>query len=174
LILFTGGDPAGTGTQAICDCWAYDITQGQWLAGEGKPTPVNNISDFVGLVYNDSLWMASTAGYDGTNLSTAHEWLNLGASPPLGINEHNSVSNDVISLYPNPASEEIIISIKANSDVASLNVSDVSGRIVKTSTVSKAQKTIRMKLTDLDSGVYILGVVKQDGSSSGYVKFVKE
>jgi hypothetical protein len=174
LILFTGGDPAGTGTQAICDCWAYDINLGQWLAGEGKPTPVNNISDFVGLVYNDSLWMASTAGYDGTNLSTAHEWLNLGASPPLGINEHNSVSNDLISLSPNPASEEIIISIKGNNDIVALNVSDVSGRIVKTATVSKGQKTLRMKITDLDAGVYILGVVKQDGNSSGYTKFVKE
>ncbi|MEP7169279.1 MAG: T9SS type A sorting domain-containing protein [Bacteroidota bacterium] len=175
LVLFVGGDPVGTtGADVICDCWAYDISQSQWLAGEGKPTPVNNISDFVGLVYNDSLWMASTGGYTGAALNTTQEWLNLGASPPLGINEHNSVSNDLITLYPNPANDQLIISIKENADVSMLHITDVSGRLVKTTTVSKGQSTVRINLTNIDAGVYFVSVAKENGDIGGYLKFVKE
>ncbi|HKR06506.1 MAG TPA: T9SS type A sorting domain-containing protein [Bacteroidia bacterium] len=175
LVVFVGGDPVGTtGADVLCDCWAYDIAQSLWLAAEGKPTPVNNISDFVGLVYNDSLWMASTAGYTGTVLNTTQEWLNLGVSPPLGINEHNALSNDLITLYPNPASDKLFVSIKEHADVASLKVTDVSGRMVNTTTVSKGQKMVKLSLANLDAGVYILSVVKEDGNNGGYTKFVKE
>ncbi|MEO5571364.1 MAG: T9SS type A sorting domain-containing protein [Bacteroidia bacterium] len=174
LVIFVGGDPNGGGLTVKKDCWGYDVSLNQWLIGREKITAVSNISDFAGVVYNDSLWMASVAGYDGINITTVHEWLNLGASPPLGIDEHNSVSNDQITLYPNPAQDEIVVSIKENNNVVSLLVTDVSGRVVKTVTVSEGQKTIRVKLANLDAGVYILSVMKQDGSASGYMKFVKE
>jgi hypothetical protein len=174
LVIFVGGDPNGQGIEVKGDCWGYDVNTNEWLIGSEKITPVSNISDFVGVVYNDSLWMASVAGYDGINITNVHEWLNLGASPPLAITENNAVSNDIISLYPNPVSDEIFITIKENTDIVGLNVSDVSGRIVKAEAISKGQKTLRMKLDNLDAGVYILGVVKQDGNTGGYIKFVKD
>jgi photosystem II stability/assembly factor-like uncharacterized protein len=174
LIIFVGGDPNGGGVTVKGDCWGYDVVANQWLIGRQKITPVSNISDFVGLVYNDSLWMASVAGYDGANISNVHEWLNLGASPPLGINEHNSVSNDMITLYPNPANDMLYVSVKEASAIQSLKITDVSGRIVNTTVVAKGQLQVKINLNDFASGVYILNVERADGTNGGYAKFVKQ
>jgi hypothetical protein len=70
LVIFTGGDPNGGGTEVKGDCWGYDLSSNEWKIGAQKITAVSNISDLVGLVYNDSLWMGSVAGYDGVNIST--------------------------------------------------------------------------------------------------------
>jgi hypothetical protein len=84
LVVFVGGDPNGGGVTVKSECYAYDVVANQWLTGASKITAVSNISDLVGVVYNDSLWMASVAGYDGANITNVNEWLNLGRAAFCG------------------------------------------------------------------------------------------
>ncbi|MEO5571363.1 MAG: kelch repeat-containing protein, partial [Bacteroidia bacterium] len=105
LVVFVGGDPNGGGTSVKSDCYAYDVVANQWLTGANKTTAVSNISDLVGIVYNDSLWMASVAGYDGVNISSVNEWLNLGRAAFCGaalsaVNPCSGVCTGSVSLVP--------------------------------------------------------------------------
>lgn len=174
LVIFAGGDPNGQGLETLPHCWGYDLNLNTWLIGTEKTTPVSNISDLVGTVYNDSLWMASVAGYDGTTISTVNEWLNLGASPPLGINENNIVNNDLITMYPNPANDHLTVVIKEGGNVQSITITDVAGRIIRTEEINSGQAIIKLNIRTLDAGVYFISLTTRDNNRAGYAKFVKE
>jgi len=173
LIIFTGGDPTGAGTQTMGDTWAYDIGQDKWLIGPQKITPVSNISDFVGLIANDTLWMASVAGYDGTNISNVNEWLCLGTFVWTGVNEPSSLSANSFVAYPNPVSNELTIVMKENSKNSILTIADVSGRIVHKENIARAQSSLKLNASNYDAGIYFITVTGDDGSVNS-VKFIKE
>lgn len=174
LVYFVGGDPTGGGVLVKTDCWGYDLNDNQWKIGPQKITGVSNISDFVGLVYNDSLWLASVAGYDGTVIATVNEWLNLGASPPLGVNEHNAIITDLITMYPNPAIDQLTVLIKDNAAIETIAITDVTGRIISTEKISKGVALIKLNIKPLDSGVYMLTIVGTNAIRLGHAKFIKE
>src|SRR6185436_3276751 len=95
---------------------------------------------------------------------------------PTGIQNYNAVSNDLVTLYPNPAASTLTVKIKESADLnnAVLSISDISGRKVRTITVGEGQKIIYLKLSDMEAGVYFLNILKEDGNSGGYVRFVKD
>ncbi len=172
LIIFAGGDPTGAGTAGVGDCWGYDVAQDKWLIGTSKTTPVSNISDLVGLIYNDSLWMASVAGYDGINISNVHEWLNLGAYVWTGIKENQLPGANSIVLYPNPANSQLTVLI-GDDNSSLLTITDVSGRIVKKESINKGQKTLSINISPFDAGLYFITLMSADGAKTN-AKFVKE
>jgi len=173
LVYFVGGDPTGLGVETRADCWGYNLLSNQWEIGAEKITAMSNISDFVGLVYNDSLWLASVSGYDGTILSTVNEWLNLGASPPLGIEENNLVENDLLTLYPNPSSGELNIVLKENSEAENIFITDITGRIVIAEPINPAHSVLHLNIKNLDAGIYFLSISDKNGTR-GNIKFIKE
>ncbi|MFI5219858.1 MAG: T9SS type A sorting domain-containing protein, partial [Bacteroidia bacterium] len=174
LVYFTGGDPTGLGIQTKSDTWGYDLVANEWQIGPPKITAVSNISNLVGMVYNDSLWIASVAGYDGAVITTVNEWLNLGACPPVGINELTAENNNLISVYPNPANSELTVLLKQNNELESVLVLDISGRVIMEQAVTNGANMLKLNIRSLDAGVYFISVAGNDGSRSGHTKFVKE
>jgi hypothetical protein len=77
-------------------------------------------------------------------------------------------------LYPNPAGDEITIKLKDNTEVVSLNITDVSGRVVQTESINKGQAMVRLNIKTLDSGIYLLQIIGANNNAKGYTKFVKE
>lgn len=76
-----------------------------------------------------------------------------------------------ISVYPNPANDAVNIDLSqagaALSSMATVEVSDLTGRILKREV---ANETIHLSVSDLGSGLYLLGCTDQTGASRGIAK----
>jgi subtilisin-like proprotein convertase family protein len=174
LIIFVGGDPSGTGTAAIDKCWGYDIIDNQWKFGPPKITAVSNISDFAGVVYNDSLWMASVSGYDGAALTTVHEWLNLGSFIPLSVAQNSAVNNSGVNIYPNPAGDYLSISVKdRNTLISTVEIMDVTGRKVLNASFDKKENVYSINVKNLTKGIYFVEINSVEGKQLA-AKFAKQ
>jgi hypothetical protein len=82
LVYFAGGDPDGEGTTALNSIYAYNTITNVWDNGPNMPVGVNNIVTLSGIVHNDSLYLATMGGYNGSVVTTSHYWLNLGPAAP--------------------------------------------------------------------------------------------
>jgi len=129
LVIFTGGDPAGTGSTVLNETWGYEVTAGVWKIGPPKITGVNNVCNLLGGVANDSIYMMSVGGYTGSVVSNQHEWLNLGpAIAGSGINQLNTNSYSV-NIFPNPFSDKTSIGLTlAQGSQVSITIMDVQGK----------------------------------------------
>jgi hypothetical protein len=154
LVLFTGGDPTGSGTEVKNDLWAYDVLQNQWLIGPDKPTAVSNISNFTGALFNDSLYMVSMAGYDGVGTSSANEWLNMGPSPFVGIKEVSNTSA-ALFIYPNPATNQLTVLKPSSIKTYSVKLFDALGKNVWSASGMVADK-ISIDVKPLNNGIYFV------------------
>ncbi|MEO8146507.1 MAG: T9SS type A sorting domain-containing protein [Bacteroidia bacterium] len=178
LIVFAGGDPNGGGTIGKSDCWGYDLQAGAWKSGTPKTTGVSNISDLVGLVYNDSLWMASVAGYDGSVFTSVNEWLNIGASPPIDVGIHENASADASSVvYPNPVinSATILFSLSKTGKVT-IKIFDPAGRLIATITDAEMQKgehQLEWNVKNVDAGIYFMKIETENYSETKKISVVK-
>ncbi len=68
---------------------------------------------------------------------------------PIGVVE---IGSSLIEVYPNPASSTLLINAKGNY-IATLNVMDVTGRIVQTIALNNAHKT-QVDISALSAGLY--------------------
>jgi photosystem II stability/assembly factor-like uncharacterized protein len=170
MILFLGGDPTGQGASVLGDCWAYDIAQSKWLIGSTKTTPVSNICDFAGVVYNDTLWMASVGGYDGTDTSSVHEWLCLGPFIWSGVKDASIVRTKAFTAFPNPSRDELSIQLNGNGR-STVVITDISGKEMYKQI--PYGNIIKLNTERYTSGIYFISVTDEDGSITNG-KFVKE
>lgn len=100
----------------------------------------------------------SVWGYTGgTFNSTGQFKISAYDSSSLGTSDV-SVSKNTIKVYPNPFVD--ILNISNASDVKSISIADVSGRLVKT--IEKPSATIH--LGELKSGMYLVTLKMKDGS----------
>jgi PKD repeat protein len=89
------------------------------------------------------------------------------------INQH--VSADAISVYPNPATQNLNIKFNVvKAGVARISIMDVMGRVITESEndVNSNNCNVQLNISGLPTGVYFVKVVT--GNSSQVVKFVKE
>lgn len=80
LVYFAGGDPNGQGTTTINAVYAYNTILSQWEIGPQMLQGVSNISGLAGAVRNDSLFIVTMGGYNGTAVTSNNAWLNIGAA----------------------------------------------------------------------------------------------
>ncbi len=89
----------------------------------------------------------------------------LGRNTITGNNELNDPFP--ISLFPNPATTDLSITLPQKSQIQILNIQ---GQLIRT--ISKAEKETTIDIRDLSSGVYIIKAITEDGMA--VKKFVKE
>jgi len=171
LIIFTGGDPTGGGLETLEDTWGYDIVLNQWLIGSSKTTPVSNISNFSGVISNDTLWMACVAGYNGNSVFGAqNEWLCLGPQVWTGMNENILTSkNNSLLIYPNPANT--ILKLKLENAITGIEVYNVMGEKILDKKVSVIAGSIAaIDISGLKPGVYSVKTIGETISCAAFVK----
>lgn len=101
--------------------------------------------------------------YSGTTDSPEGPYsISVSTDGVLGTNEL-ALENTKVSVYPNPFSD--ILNISDVREVASVSITDMAGRLVKSITKPTAQ----LQLGDLKSGLYLVTLKYKDGS----VKTVK-
>jgi len=82
FVVFTGGDPNGSGTAVKNDTWIYDFNDSSWKSAQDKPTGVSNISNLAGVSSGGKLHLVSTGGFNGSGIITVNEWLTFGFEAP--------------------------------------------------------------------------------------------
>jgi hypothetical protein len=81
-----------------------------------------------------------------------------------GILETNTVEANV---YPNPAKDQVIVSIKGYTGNAVMNVTDLAGKTVMNTTVSTdANGKVKVNTAELNNGMYIINLQMADGTVS--------
>jgi hypothetical protein len=83
---------------------------------------------------------------------------------PTGI---NSISEDKLSIYPNPCKNNIYLESSKLFD--SYMLTDITGRMVNWGFVTDS----KIDVSQINSGIYILSAITKDGKKSS-VKIVKE
>jgi alpha/beta superfamily hydrolase len=97
-----------------------------------------------------------------TYTSTCDGTVQSNCTTGIEKNKANSLS---VSVYPNPSNSDVTVSFtNANAVVYSVELTDISGRVVKSATTKEAAYTLER--STLTSGVYFLKVYNSQGESS--------
>lgn len=125
-----------------------------------NPTYNIVINDSIeeGKTYTDYGFNVSEAGIYTQNLQTINgcdSIVTLELSSFVGISDYNKLG---INVAPNPAKDYFIVNIEnSNSDVK-LELSDISGRVLRSEMITNGENSIRIERGNLPSGIYMLRI----------------
>ncbi|MBA3971489.1 MAG: T9SS type A sorting domain-containing protein [Bacteroidetes bacterium] len=115
-------------------------------------------------------FMASNA--NGTNTGDQVFLSNLLIQEDLTASIASYASEIGMVIYPNPAQEKLYVkTIDAYENIGTLEIIDISGRIIKTINYEKLSQGKSIDITDLPGGVYVLRIHSDNGI--GIKKFIK-
>ena len=141
--------------------------------------------EFTGLPYGNYMVLAEEAGYFTVPVSFALNenhplvdtlQLMLSYSPTFGIGEIEYAGLSVSDVYPNPASDHVNLDIELlEKSTLAVAVMDLTGRVHYSSRVSMAsgQQRLRIPVTTLSRGIYLVSVGDISKSLKIIRKFVK-
>jgi hypothetical protein len=89
----------------------------------------------------------------------------LGIKVTEAVASTDELNNLKVLAYPNPAMNSVTISLKASGKIA-LTVTDISGKIVLNSTELLLNEKAEVDISTLESGVYLLKIITNDGQTS--------
>ena len=90
-----------------------------------------------------------------------------------GVGLQDKEKDDIsISLYPNPTSENSLLSVKGLNEDATVVVTDVQGKVIASSKLMKGHQTMEIESARLASGIYYVRV--QNANSVRTEKLIKE
>jgi hypothetical protein len=89
----------------------------------------------------------------------------LGIKVTEAVTSTDELGNLKILAYPNPAINSITISLKATGKIA-LTFTDISGKIVLNSTELLLNEKAEIDISTLESGLYLLKIMTNDGQTS--------
>lgn len=142
-IIFSSGPfnfPAGGRIE-----WGYAV-----VFSQDTSQAVNTITQFNTRVQRD---VRNVRYYDQTHQNNQ-------CFAPLSLGLKSTSSNLKASIYPNPAGNKVNINLSEQVGLAGLLLTDVSGRIIKQTTIHDDFKT-SLDIDELESGVYFI-TIKSD------------
>ncbi len=114
------------------------------------------------LTPNESDGTYYAAGFGADAISAMG--LRVFSANQLSIAENTSVQ---VSAFPNPTTDNVTISAAAEGN-ASLNVTDVSGKVVLTNNLDLSTGNVNVNLSSLEAGMYIFNVTFENGKTSQF------
>ena len=147
--------------KAFCDPFGYNATFFEhkgtryqiWNLGDATANKLYN--SFYYPTHQNVLYTQFHFAYDsiaGIEVTDSIEW----RRNHVDVKEANSI---IASVYPNPASDYVIVNLK-NNDQAAIRIVNVMGQVMKTIYTNEERNRISTK--DLSAGIYFLSV-EQDG-----------
>ncbi|MFT5860561.1 MAG: hypothetical protein ACI865_002674 [Flavobacteriaceae bacterium] len=118
-------------------------------------------SDDVRFMYGQAVPQGMVLGYNaaGDLLSlTTPRALVVRANFSCGLGLSETTNDIIISAYPNPASDQLTISIDQYLSSANVSLVDLNGRVVLTQAVEAGPKAITLNTNGLSNGMYTLRV----------------
>ena len=97
--------------------------------------------------------------------------LNL-SSTPLYVHEIND--SGVISVYPQPAKDNLNIDIKSsNNDENRLDLYDIQGKVLLSTVVNQNSDNVRLDVSELNSGIYFVKVQSKNNLHTKKIQIIK-
>jgi len=147
--------------------FAYDPVTNTWAGDTTLPVPLANQS---AVTVHDTLYMigGKTTASGGTVSYSSNQVYAYGPVPqPSAVN--NLAAEKIASFYPNPAGNEVHISLVKNSGAEkNILLRDYAGKTVFTTSFSG--NAAEINTSNIPSGIYLLTVV--DGSNASTEKLV--
>ena len=151
-------DPSDFEWEDITDAFDYSTGNYEWVE--------SGVFDVADIVASHSFYIAFIyTSNDEAAASWEIDYVRVIGQDMVGVNENEAT---MVSLYPNPASEQV--SFVLDSD-AQVSVFDMTGR--KVSMVNVAAGNAQLNVSELESGVYFVNFRYANGSTavSKFVKF---
>lgn len=136
------------------------------------PPPYNTKGDSAysnSLLTNPDMSKAKALAYIDTIMGYLNPRIVYCLNLTTGLNTPESV-NAGISFSPNPAEDQTLISTKNNELIRQVDVFDITGKMVQ-SLQAIDEKTYTLERKDLESGVYIVNVRLDKGTTTSRVIF---
>lgn len=181
LVYRTLGSPTGTTRKVWRFNAAFTVSLPAgtyWIEYQAHATndgsvffpPVTILNTFTNPAWNakqrnGATWAAVTDA--GSTFAVAAPFQLFGTIT-LGVSENEFSSK--VSLYPNPAKNSLTVSDASKSTDATIEITDISGRIVKSVKAGFSNDVI-INVSDLTSGNYILKLKSEKGTA--IKKFIK-
>ena len=67
-------------------------------------------------------------------------------------------SNIIERIYPNPTKNNLTIQLKEDKEISKIEFVDFSGRIVQPNKISRKKNQIKVNVSNLDKGIYVLNL----------------
>ena len=148
------------------EIYAYNsalTTNNQWqqFSVDLSSIASQSITRFV-LFLDQSVVNWDTYYLDDFNLSLA----------PLYVHEIND--SEVISVYPQPAKDNLNIDIKlSNNDENRLDLYDIQGKVLLSTVVNQNSNNVSLDVSGLNSGIYFVKVQSKDNLYTKKVQIIK-
>jgi hypothetical protein len=146
--------------------------------GNGEATADDNCTDPVtittqdpaaGSLITDGTYTVTITGEDASgNVGTCS--FQLTVESVLGIQSNEL--NNAISMYPNPAQDQVTISNSSNIQLETVVIYDLNGKMVNQIDLSTMQGEQMINISDLASGVYVVQLTSD--TSSAVKRLVKK
>ena len=82
----------------------------------------------------------------------------------VSLNDNN-LDNDLVTIFPNPSSDETIISLKSSNNLISIvNIYDMLGKKINLDTVEKLEKQKIINTSLIPNGIYLLNIKSQSNN----------
>jgi hypothetical protein len=134
------------------------INTGLPFTGSATYNTIHNIS------FNDHFLIANVEG-DSVIFVTSLSALGLSTAPPVTSGIATTANRLEVTIAPNPAGNSIAITLSPPTNVSTtIELSDISGRIVKTSNVANAEK-VSIDVSDLRNGIYFVRINNGTGQA---------
>ena len=113
-----------------------------------------------------------TGGLDtGTSGNNRYDNVTVMGDPATGGVKGNSSAQWNCSLYPNPVTDQLILSTPSEG-MKEISIFDLTGRVVLKS--KSSDKNISIGISGLSSGIYTIHIFDLAGNNESTIKFVKE
>jgi len=152
------------------DCANYSSTLVGWSANSNTPNSL--YLSATGLQYLTSAVAAHN------NLTTTKGWLItgdtlIGSVCTLGITEEEALT---VSIYPNPATTQLIIQQLDNSTIETIHIYNVLGEVVLSPLLRRGAGGEALDVSGLNKGIYFIEVGLIQGNNNQLIRkrFVKE
>jgi hypothetical protein len=109
-----------------------------------------------------------TSGTYTVTVTDVHDCYTV-ADQDFVISRTGEVPNTDVVLYPNPASDQIVLNLFGQAGVSHINISDVNGREVFRTIMEGAQLTV--DISAWPPGVYVLRILREDFREVLFIKY---
>ena len=151
-------DPSDFEWEDITDAFDYSTGNYEWVESGAYDVAdiINNHSFYIAFIYSSSDEAASSWEIDYVKVTGKHM---------TGVNENEAMA---LSLYPNPAREQVSFMLDDNAQVS---IFDMTGRKVNEMNLAAGQA--QLSVSELESGVYFVNIRFANGTTavSKFVKF---
>jgi hypothetical protein len=132
-----------------------------------QKTNVNGISQLCPIDMGEAVYIARSLRsiYDNVSYFRIEECAPARVVAPRS--SENTLTENKLNVYPNPAYDELNIAFNAQpNEKGTISITDMNGRLIKKFLLEDADKSLKLNVSDFNSGLYFIKYISHSGVES--------